>query len=258
MSLRVPRFDATGRRSASAGRARAAALVTSLVLAACGGAPADGGPPPSPPLQCDLPGASAVALSFPGGDPGWDGGASDYPVAFEPQMGIVLEPRVAPGSDGPAPDAFYTFGHNFSDDLFLFIERRIGGLAAGGGYCVRLCVEFAADGIGHHLYGKAGAASFEPARIANDLPGGAYYVMNLDKGEQTVTGPGAMALGRLREWTDEVPGYVRRTLCTAGSMGVRADAGGAIWIFAGAESGFEVQSYVYWLRVDVELALQDG
>lgn len=192
------------------------------------------------------------AISFGGGAPGWIGGASDYLVAWDGQMDLVLEPRLAPGSSG-APDAFYTRGVNRSDDLFLFIKRRFTGLAPGRGYDARFCAKVVTNLGGQNLIGKAGATTVEPVVGVVSMSGEPYFWMNVDKGLQANAGPDSRLLGRLRAFGDERAGYAATTLCTTEAMPVTADGDGAIWIYAGAESDFEGVGEAYWLRVDVQL-----
>jgi len=191
-------------------------------------------------------------MSFAGGDAGWVGGASDYPVAYQSAMSIVLDQRPSPGSLRAEPNSFYTYGVNNSDDLFLFIKRRIVGLEPARAHTVRICVTVAASRLGSHMIGKAGGTSFEPAVVTAEIDG-PYYWMNIDKGLQSQAGRDSRLLGRLRDPADERPGYVHTTLCTREAMTVRTDSAGALWIYSGAESTFETDTEAYWLQVDVQL-----
>jgi hypothetical protein len=166
--------------------------------------------------------------------------------------------------DLPPPlegQAYFTGGRNDSDDLFLFIRRRIAGLQPGARYRASFCVTGAtnlqAGGFGQALYVKAGVSTVEPQRVAvSNVPGfspSPYYLMNVDKGTASQGGANALLLGMLAVPASEPPGYGLVTLASEQSLTVQADGTGAVWAFAGADSVFEAWAEAYWAEVAVLL-----
>lgn len=190
---------------------------------------------------------------IPGADPGWVGGASEYPPEFEADMRIVLERRRSPGSKSGAPDSFYTAGSNNSDNLFLFIKQRIAGLQPATSYRARFCAIAMVSGVGQYMIAKAGITQREPVSELSEAPGRPYYLMNIDKGVAADGGRDVLILGPLGDFVTEVHGYVRRTVCSSESMSAIADESGALWVLLGADSVFEVLSEAYWMRLEVQL-----
>ncbi len=218
------------------------ACVILVGVSACGGNA-------SAPVR-DLPGA----LVFSGADEQWTGGAAEYSPSLQAEMDVVLERRAAPGTASSGPNAFYTAGANFSDDLFLFIKRPIAGLRPLGYYRARFCVTAVVSGAGQYLIAKAGVTQGEPAvTVGLDGAGQPYYVLNIDKGVALEGGRDAVVLGRLGEFGGVGGGYMPRTLCSSVEMTVQADNAGTVWMIVGADSDFEVYSEIYWMRTEVLL-----
>ena len=165
----------------------------------------------------------------------------------------------------PAPfddrQGLYLSGNNHSDDLFMFIKRRVSGLKPNTAYTLSFEVELVANagagcvGIGgapgESVYVKVGATADEPMAVrdqAND------YRMTNDKGRQSQGGQDAIVIGDLANPQLDCGGdnYAPKVL-TSNKVAFEAitDNTGRIWLMVGTDSGFEGVSKVYYTRVSV-------
>ena len=84
--------------------------------------------------------ADVVSYSFQHGAQNWTAGFADYPsndaATYELASGLRNLPTGFQGS------GFMLSGHNRSDDLFMFIKRKISGLSPSSKYKAQLKVTF--------------------------------------------------------------------------------------------------------------------
>ena len=133
-------------------------------------------------LMRGLSDAETITFDFAGGDFGWAAGFADFPSSADPnfyelQSGFRSRPANLGGSG-----SIFISGNNHSDDLFMFIKKKVTGLAPGALYSVTFRVELASKytvgsvGIGgspsESVYLKAGASRFEPDRV---IDGNGWY-----------------------------------------------------------------------------------
>jgi hypothetical protein len=193
-----------------------------------------------------------------GQDASWVGGQSDYGPNTEPED-VVFERR-----DLPAPatgQGLYAAGTNRSDDVFLYIKRRVEGLRPNQRYAVsyRLRILTSAPagclGVGgspgESVYLKAGASIAEPVAIEED----GYFRMNIDKGNQATAGPDALNLGNLAGTNADCanPVFEEKTLRSESPLDVSTGADGALWLLLGIDSGFEARSELYYRSAEIRL-----
>jgi hypothetical protein len=201
------------------------------------------------------------SFDFRDGPQGWATGFADYPAGedafFELAAGYdTLPPEVGSGS------ALHLSGNNHSDDLFMFIKRRIDGLNPNQTYALRFDVEIASNaasgcvGIGgapgESVTLKAGASTIEP--IADNHDG--FLEMNVDKGNQASGGANALVLGDIANGRscDDPPMYVLKSLDSGDqTLQVTTDAAGGFWLFAGTDSGFEGTTSLYYTRFEATI-----
>lgn len=196
-------------------------------------------------------------FDFAAGANGWQAGFADYPVGseafYELSAGVETLPPPLETLKG-----FRLTGNNHSDDLFMFIKKRFTGLAPNSRYSLRFQVTFATNvprgcaGIGgspgESVTVKAGATATEPA--AQD-DGNGFYVMNIDKGNQSAGGGNAVVLGDFANSEDCESAdfdYELKTLDNSHApFIVSTDAEGALWVFFGTDSGFEGTTTIYFI-----------
>ena len=204
-----------------------------------------------------------LSFDFRDGSLGWQPGFADYPP--ETNIGdfyaLVAELRQLPSNIGSGTGFFFQ-GDNHSDDLFMFLKRRLtqaDGIVAGQRYDISYTLVFASSactncgGIGGHpglsVYVKAGAAPIEP------IPYGRDQRMNVDKGNQSQGGIAATVAGTIADGLpDDRPfPFYSLTLTHRHTTQVTANSSGELWLLAGTDSGFEGRTQLFYQRIDVKL-----
>ena len=162
------------------------------------------------------------------------------------------------GLDGAG---IFVQGHNRSDDLFMYLKRRVDGLTPAASYTVSATLELATNaalasvGIGgspgSSVFVKAGASTAEP-EAAPDRTG--HLRMDIDKGNQSRGGSQMAVLGTVGH-PDIVGNEFRlKTLDNMESpVVVTADDSGGAWLIVGTDSGFEGLTRLYYDRISFTL-----
>ena len=106
--------------------------------------------------------------------------------------------------DGLEGSGIYVQGHNRSDDLFMFLKKRVDGLRPDTAYEISVSIDLATNvsagliGIGgspgESVFVKAGASTAEPVPLED---GKGYLRMNIDKGNQSRGGEAMAVLGNI-------------------------------------------------------------
>ena len=201
--------------------------------------------------------AQTHVFPFEDGNEGWIGDFADYPVGDSLFYELAWAHAPLPWPLSSADSALMISGNNHSDDLFMFIKRKIGGLIPHHTYRVTISMDIAsryptnAAGVGgapgEGVVLKAGAMAREPVRVVVS----GDYRMNIDKSNQMQPGADMDTIGHVGV-TDTTTVYTiihRSNLshpCT-----VTADAAGEVWICIGTDSGFEATSTLYFDRITV-------
>ncbi len=221
--------------------------------------------------------ASPVSFSFDfrNGSLGWQAGFADYHTSTD-DSGFALraEMRALPPELGVNGTGFYFQGMNHSDDLFMFMKRRLGpsdGIVAGQAYWLDFTVVLASNapdcaGIGgapgFSVFFKVGGSPAEPRSLRGKptffAPGVFRDVrMNLDKSNQAQSGIHASVAGNI--WNGLPCGsnsgpYVSIQRIHRHTAPVMANSDGELWLLVGTDSGFEGQTAIYYQNIDVHLA----
>jgi hypothetical protein len=183
--------------------------------------------------------------------------------------GMMLEAGIRPLSSelGINGTGYYLQGMNHSDDLFMFLKRRLGaddGLVASQEYRVMFTVVFASNapsgavGIGgapgESVYLKAGACAVEPeAYLDSDI---GHYLMNVDKGSgNSGNGTAASVVGNIANGlsAEESPRYISLKRQHEHQYTVNASLNGELWLVVGTDSGFERLTGIYYQSIAVTL-----
>jgi hypothetical protein len=193
---------------------------------------------------------------------GFAAGFADYPAGQESFFELQADYRDLPKYLG-GKRALYISGNNHSDDLFMFVKNRIGGLRPGGAYSVTLHVQIGSNapngsfGIGgspaQSVYLKAGVTSIEPVAVNRD----GFMELNVDKGVQSQPGADAQVLGNIGvDTTTDASGNSRYRLKNFRSKPflVQADDAGNLWLFTGTDSGFEGITSLYFTKIRASLS----
>ena len=212
--------------------------------------------------------SSSVALEFDfrDGAQGWEGGFAEYAPEMEDMM-LEAEIRSLPSELGINGTGYYVQGTNHSDDLFMFLKRRLGpddGIAPGQEYRVMFTIVFASNapsgalGIGgapgESVFLKAGASTLEPEVYLDSDTG--YYLMNVDKGEgNSGDGTAASVVGDIANGlsAEENPRYVSVKRQHEHEYTTTASPDGGLWLLVGTDSGFEGLTGIYYQSIAVTL-----
>lgn len=234
----------------------AGSLVMLALLIAC-----SDGAPESPPIELEF--------DFCLGDQGWQAGFAEYAPDMEMQLEADIRP-LPPGLESQCT-GYYLKGMNRSDDLFMFLKRRLGtdeGIVPGQEYRIEFALVFASNapsgavGIGgapgESVFLKAGASTIEPEAYLDSAAG--YYLMNVDKGPGNSGGGEAASLvghianGLAAEEIDmENPPYVSLQRSHMHTASVTASPDGELWLLVGTDSGFEGLTGIYYQSMAVTL-----
>jgi len=198
-----------------------------------------------------------LEYNFAQGQQNWQAGFADYNTAlaetFELDSGVKTLPTGFTGT------GYMLSGHNRSDDLFMFLKRRISGLSPSTRYQARLKVSFLSAagtncvGIGgapgESVYLHFGFADIEPKQVG--------YNLNVAKGNQSQDGANSKVQGNIA--VNDLPcdgsKYQSKTLTSTASSSVQftTQSDGSIWLFTGTDSGYEGKTTLYYQKIELEL-----
>ena len=208
------------------------------------------------------PGSKQVQIGFPFelDAEGWVVGFADLPADYD-QSTYELDSGYRALPDGLEGAGIYVQGHNRSDDLFMYLKRRVDGLVALASYEVAVTVELATNvaaglvGIGgspgESVFVKAGASTVEPAAM---IDGTGHLRMNIDKGNQARSGTEMVVIGNVAHPEVSDGEFRIKTLDNAGfPLIVEADSAGNAWLIVGTDSGFEGLTRLYYDRITFKL-----
>ncbi len=204
-----------------------------------------------------------LSYGFAVDDEGWSAGFADLPANEDDFFKLDSGWRELP--DGLDGGGFVLTGSNRSDDLHMFMTRRVEGLRPSTVYSGRWTVELASNvpsgmvGIGgsptESIFLKAGIMTAEPTLA--DVDG--TLRLTADVGSQSEGGADAAVIGTLENPNvdagagDPAP-FAMVTVDGAGSpINATTDADGSLWLFFGVDSGFEGVTTVYITDVVIDL-----
>lgn len=211
-----------------------------------------------------------LEFDFRDGKVGWEHGFAEYAPDMEMELEAGIRPL--PSELGIEGTGYYLQGMNRSDDLFMFLKRKLGtdqGIVPGQEYHINFTIVFASNapsgaiGVGgapgESVLLKAGASPIEPeVYLDTDID---YYVMNVDKGGLGLSGegPAGSIVGDIANGlpADEVdlqnPPYVSLERQHEHKYTVTASPDGELWLLVGTDSGFEGLTGIYYQSIAVNL-----
>jgi len=201
-----------------------------------------------------------IPLDFRQSERGWVAGFADYPVGQDDFFELQADYRALPEPLTESGNGLFISGSNRSDDLWMYYKGQIAGLFPDTRYLAEFEVEIATSvpngcvGVGgspgEGVTVKAGVSDIEPDR----LDSGGFWVMNVDKGDQTVGGENALAIGDMANTIacgDAPEWQFKQMSSNPQSLEVTSDRSGAVWLFVGTDSGFESTTNVYFTHLTV-------
>ena len=204
--------------------------------------------------------AQEYTYTFDSGYEEWRGDFADYPLTDSVMMNLSFSRERLPLPLDTNRYALRISGVNRSDDLFMFLKRKITGLLPSTLYTMQVDLELAskaptnAPGVGgppgEAVTIKAGATTIEPMKIIE----GNMYRVNIDKSNQRNPGKDMDTLGNVGV-TDTTKQY---TIITRSNEGhpfkVRTDSNGEVWVCVGTDSGFEGLTTLYYTSITLRFA----
>ncbi len=224
-------------------------------------------------LAQGTPSPMSISFDFRNGSLGWEAGFADYPPATDKNdlYELRAEIRSLPPELGVNGTGFYIQGNNRSDDLFMFLKRRLDsadGIVAGQTYQITFTLVFASaeqsgcfgvggspgDAVGL----KAGATPAEPIAVLDNSTPSAWLRMNVGKGggqrdygDLAASGVSSIANGI--PCGSEPPKYISIQRNHQHTSLVNANSRGEIWLLVGTDSGYEGGTRLYYQRIDITL-----
>lgn len=208
------------------------------------------------------PNTKMLHIDFNDGASGWQAGFADYPAGQETFYELSSGLETLPATLGTNRKGFKLSGNNHSDDLYMFVTKKIDGLEADTNYDFRFKLTFGTNaqknciGVGgapgESVWIKVGAGKTEPKAI-ND--GAGNLLMNIDKGQQSTGGSDAIVIGDFaneRECGNSDTSYMKKTLISeTGRFSGMSDAQGNVWLLLSTDSGFEATTTIYFMELEV-------
>jgi len=208
--------------------------------------------------------SQTYTFDFSMNDQNFEGGVSDFSVDQSGQHEFTFENTSFQPPLDTLQLAQYISGINPSDDLFMFMKRKITGLQRNTTYHVTFVVEFASSvptnafgvggGPGESVVMKAGLTLIEPDTIISQ-EGGPYVIMNIDKGNQSQPGVDMDTIGHVGV-SDTTTVWTTKTNDNIGHpFTFTTDNTGTGWLIIGTDSGFESQTELYYSSVTVDFTI---
>ncbi len=188
----------------------------------------------------------------------WQTGIVDYNVQQEGIMEFSSKLTALP-TDSTKKGLKLT-SSNRSDDAFMYLTRKLTGLAPNQSYKIEFEVELAsqypASGVGvggspgGAVYLKAGASGTAPQR-AKDTAGD--WKLNWDKGAQSESGKDAVVLGNIGIEGDQYKYQLIKRNNQTKPFTAKTNDKGELWLLVGTDSGFEGVTTIYYTQVKAVL-----
>ncbi|HEY3430595.1 MAG TPA: hypothetical protein VGK39_07965 [Cyclobacteriaceae bacterium] len=219
---------------------------------------------------CSFPEQEITVFSFSyifsDSDEGWTGDFADYPEGDSLGYALFYKHDTLPTNlnNNATLKALHISGTNYSDDLFMFVKRKISGLRPNTTYQLMFNMKIASNaptgtaGIGgapgESVYLKAGASLAEPKK---ELQSGMYR-LNVDKGNQEEEGIDMINIGHIGVSANTTAyTIITRNNNSSNEFLITTDASGEIWLIVGTDSGFEGSTSLYYTQIDVFLNQMD-
>ncbi|SFQ00820.1 hypothetical protein SAMN04515674_108135 [Pseudarcicella hirudinis] len=187
---------------------------------------------------------------------GWVGGFSDYPVGSEAFYELKFSQEYLPQPLDTTQKAIRISGNNHSDDLFMFLKKKLTGFKANKSYSGAFEVSFASSAA-QNMAGAGGApgedvsfgigiTSIEPLKVIDSVSHS--YKMNIKKINQSKSGDDMKVIGNVANGTNLSKfTIIKRT----GEFTGKTDANGNFWLIVGTDSGFESTTTLYYTGIKV-------
>jgi hypothetical protein len=203
------------------------------------------------------PGQGGINDSFNSSTQSWQGDFADYPKDSDAFYELKFSHENLPAPLNQSSKGLLLSGNNHSDDLFMFIKKKVTGLQPNQTYKMKIDVELASNarssdfGVGGSpggsVYIKAGMSVKEPAKVLDNQN---YYRLNIDKGNQATGGADVVVLGNIDNGDKPEYALIKRS----GKFTGKTDDKGEVWVMVGTDSGFEAVTALYYTKIEASFA----
>lgn len=191
----------------------------------------------------------------------WQVDFTDFPSGDDDSVYYELQYAYTdrPANLGTNLKSMMLSGNNYSDDLFMFMKKKITDLTPNTDYTIVFDVELASNapkGVvdsgapGENVFLKAGAIGIEPRKVIDAN----QFALNVDKGNLSVSGENAIVLGDISvDYGTKDYALITRNNASLYSTPfiAKSNSKGEIWLIIGTDSGFEGTTTVYYTKVNV-------
>ncbi|PZE21547.1 hypothetical protein [Paenibacillus xerothermodurans] len=198
---------------------------------------------------------------FSDGYQGWFVDFADLPVDYlNNDYRLQHKTDVIPLSAKKASHGLFVSGMNRSDDLFMFITKKLDrsqGISPNTKYQVTLEFDIAtnaAEGLigiggspGESVFVKAGISNRQPMTTIAD----SYYHLNLDKGNQATGGKDMQVLGTLEKLNTEDDSYELKHFTQ--TFEAESNEKGELYVIIGTDSGYEGLTSIYYTNISLKV-----
>jgi hypothetical protein len=191
---------------------------------------------------------------------GWSAGFAEYGAEQDTTI-FEFNSRLAalPAPLDTTKKAIRMQSHNRSDDVFMFLKKKVSGFDPSRTYKVTYEIDLGTNyfngsvGIGgspaEAVYLKAGASPNEPVvKLVNG-----FYEVTINKGQQATGGTEMPVLGNVSNGLDSTAYKLVQRANTDAPVTVKPNAKGEIWLCFGTDSGFEGLTVLYYDRIKVTI-----
>lgn len=199
----------------------------------------------------------------------WEVDFTDFPSGNDDSLFYELQYAYTdrPANLGENLKSMMVSGNNHSDDLFMFMKKKITDLNPNTDYTIVFDVELASNaprgaaGVGgspgESVFLKGGAIGTEPKKVIEAN----RYTLNVDKGNQSVPGENTVVLGNIAVDYD-TKDYTLITRNNASTYNTpfiaKSNSKGEMWLIVGTESGFEGTTTLYYTKINVVFSATTG
>ncbi|HLU90168.1 MAG TPA: hypothetical protein VKZ51_10080 [Cyclobacteriaceae bacterium] len=201
--------------------------------------------------------------TFEANEEGWIGGFADLPVEGQDIYELDISHSPLPEETDATGNSIRIQGHNRSDDLFMFLKKKLTGLSPSTTYQVIFDIEMASQypqtapgiggGPGGSVFIKVGATPEEPLAVEEEEPVQNYLRMNIDKGNQAQEGTDMINVGTVGIEGEEYRYQLIQRGNSDRPISANTDPEGNLWLILGTDSGFEGLTVLYYNTVKVRL-----
>lgn len=190
----------------------------------------------------------------------WKADFANYPVGEEAFYKLNSGQVQTPAESGKVEPAYLMSGHNYGNNLFMYLYRKIDGLEPETTYTLYYSVELASNaprnsvGVGGSpgasVYLKAGAVTQKPQLVQEKVKDVLFWRTEFDRGQLAEPGLDMVPLGNIGTDLNQFKySHIQRS--GSNPHAVTTNKQGELWFIIGTESGFAGKTTLYYTSIKV-------